>query len=262
MHIGYQSPCDIRHCTARTKSFTGANVNLRNSGDASCPQHGVVRSLGEAVEALRTGLTPEHVVCERVKSLLKILEYLLLNGLDVTALNARNRTALEEFCDLKPMLVSSNVAVISQIASVFEAALTPCLTQIPPPPPAAAPLYEALRAENDRMPRPIRTWHTSTAGAVDGGSSGQVARAPAAAVPHSWFFKIFGFEEKDGGHLGTFAFVRSQLALSQTTLGAYVFTTPQGKQFWAGRFSHESLGHLHGKLQVGSTPRGQLPALY
>ena len=71
-----------------------------------------------------------------------------------------------------------------------------------------------------------------------------------AAGRQSWFAKIFGFEETAGGRLGTFAFVRSQLRISQTPLNAHVLTTPQGKELWAGRFTQESLSHLRSKLQV------------
>jgi hypothetical protein len=74
-----------------------------------------------------------------------------------------------------------------------------------------------------------------------------------AAGRQSWFAKIFGFEETAGGRMGTFAFVRSQLRISQTPLNAHVFTTPQGKELWAGRFTQESLSHLRSKLQVRLT---------
>ena len=74
-----------------------------------------------------------------------------------------------------------------------------------------------------------------------------------AAGHQSWFAKIFGFEETAGGRLGTFAFVRSQLRISQTPLNAHVLTTPQGKELWAGRFTQESLSHLRSKLQVRLT---------
>ncbi len=71
-----------------------------------------------------------------------------------------------------------------------------------------------------------------------------------AAGRQSWFARIFGFEETAGGRLGTFAFVRSELRISQTPLNAHVLTTPQGKELWAGRFTQESLSHLRSKLQV------------
>ncbi len=247
---GHQQPRDYTTRTARTHSSTGANVNLRNDdGNISCPQHGVVKSLGEALEMLRTGQAPDHVVCDRLKSLLKVLDFLLLSGLDVAALNARNRTALDDFLVLKPALASSNVTVIVQIASVFESALTPGSTQIPPP--AAAFVYTAPVS-----PRTVGGIHDS----YSMHPIPHQARAPAAAVHKSWFCKVFGFEETDGGQMGTFAFVRGQLTISQTTLGAYIFTTPHGKQFWAGRFTQESLGHLQGKLQVSFSSRCHSPS--
>jgi hypothetical protein len=77
-----------------------------------------------------------------------------------------------------------------------------------------------------------------------------------APVCHSWFGKIFGFEEKGGGRVSTFEFVRKQLRITQKALGAYVLTTPQGKELWAGRFTQENLVNLHDKLQVSRTRRG------
>jgi hypothetical protein len=52
---------------------------------------------------------------------------------------------------------------------------------------------------------------------------------------HSWFGKIF--EEKGGGRVSTFEFVRKQLRVTQKALGTYVLTTPQGKEHWVGRFT-------------------------
>ena len=107
-----------------------------------------------------------------------------------------------------------------------------CLSQTTPQPPGLY-LRISFRSEEVNHPKNIRLMSHFVA-----------------AGRQSWFAKIFGFEETAGGRLGTFAFVRSQLRISQTPLNAHVLTTPQGKELWAGRFTQESLSHLRSKLQV------------
>jgi len=107
-----------------------------------------------------------------------------------------------------------------------------CLSQTTPQPPGLY-LRISFRSEEVNRPKNIRLMSHFVA-----------------AGHQSWFAKIFGFEETAGGRLGTFAFVRSQLRISQTPLNAHVLTTPQGKELWAGRFTQESLSHLRSKLQV------------
>ena len=191
-------------------------------------------------------------------SLLEVLNFLLQCGLHMTALNVRNRTAHDEFLLLKQQLTASGISIILQIASIFESALKPGSHTYALPRPAHA-VHSGVTTDSGM--------HRGATGMFSGEHGSRVhalyqasapPALPATAAHQSWFCKIFGFEETDGGHIGTFAFVRSQLHVAQTTLGAYVFTTPQGKKLWAGRFTQESLCNLHGKLQVGSTPRGQI----
>jgi hypothetical protein len=160
-------------------------------------------------------------VRESVQSLLEIVHMLVLKGADMNALNSRNRTAFDDFMDIQHEF---NVQPLIQMTGSLLSLLKPGPTGQLPHPHHTQPLPPA----RDTPP-------------------------PATAAQSSWFAKVFGFEEKDGGHTGTFDFVRSQLSLTQNALGAFVFTTPRGKQLWAGRFTHESLSNLHGKLQASGT---------
>lgn len=73
----------------------------------------------------------------------------------------------------------------------------------------------------------------------------------------SWFFRLFGFEELlQGARNNAFQRVRDNLTLT-TTDGSHVLTTMEGKKFWVGRYTQQSLASLHETL--GSPSSG--PAL-
>ena len=67
----------------------------------------------------------------------------------------------------------------------------------------------------------------------------------------SWFSRIFGFDEcVQGVRQDLFKHVRAMLTLSTTDGGAHVLTSGEGKQFWVGRYTQQSLAQLHAALKV------------
>jgi hypothetical protein len=198
--------------------MTGCAVNIRNSllSEESFPQHGLVKSLEDAIALSKSGVGKGGgqsiaSVCARLRLLQEVLQVLLRHGADMSARNSRSRTAFDEFLVLKHELSHPDVA---RNAITFESLLKPSYEHSLPPP------------------------------------SSSRASSAAVGMHQSWFGKIFGFEETSGGPMGTFAFVRSQLRITQKPLGAHVLTTPHGKELWVGRFTQESLGQLFSKLQV------------
>jgi hypothetical protein len=69
----------------------------------------------------------------------------------------------------------------------------------------------------------------------------------------SWFYRIFGFEEfAQAARVDAFQRVRQHLTLSSVG-DCNVLTSTDGRKFWVGRYTQESLESLNSSLVVRSS---------